>query len=124
MAKVKSEDPEIQEVKTEKYFLTRVVREGGYFANIPTEEGSAKADSFEVSKGHREKRRDKNTGNVKRQFIMGSVVEDDKETGRDYFENLTDFQIHILAQAGVITLNKEQGDKYNSWLEGFYKNRR
>jgi hypothetical protein len=118
-----SEEVENQ-VKTEKYFLTETVKESGYFANLPTEEGSAKLDNFQVSKGRRQPTRDRNTGNMVKKYIMGSVIENEKETGKDYFENLTDFQIHILAQAGVIVLNKEQGQKYNSWLEGVYKNRR
>jgi hypothetical protein len=94
--------------------LGRTVREQGYFANIG-------GRAFIVSKGHREVQIDERDGNKKRTFVYGSVIEGKKETGKDFFENLTGYQIHLLAKAGVIILNKEQGDAYSQWLKEFYK---
>jgi hypothetical protein len=111
----KTEENQEEVKKTETFKLKKAVKEQGYFVNIG-------GRPFNVSKGHREPVRDEHTGNMKKQFVYGSVIENKKETGKDYFENLTDYQIHLLAQAGVIELTKEQGEKYNSWLAEFYKN--
>lgn len=59
----------------------------------------------------------------KENFSSVQIDYDNMEhTGKDYFENLTPLEIHNLAVAKVIKLNKAQGEIYNKWLnEVLYK---
>ena len=99
MAKVVKED-------TEKYQINPTVLFDGYSAVIDGRQ-------FAVSNGHIEKKKNFVTNKTTKVRIGGSVVEDGKETGLDYFTDLSPLQLHKLTQANVIILTETQGKEYN-----------
>lgn len=110
------------EVKIEKYKIRDRILEEGYFGEIEDRK-------FIVSPAKKDVMVDPSTG-TKRNAITkyGTVLvpapdtmEGTFDTGKNYFENLTPLDIHILVCAKVIDLNKAQGKVYNEWLKTFYK---
>lgn len=98
----------------EKFMIAPNVLMTGYFATID-------GRNFAVTRAERKTSFDPSQGKQIKKVMPGSVFEDDKATGKDYFENLTDKQIHILVSAGVITLTKEQDARYKKYLNELYK---
>jgi len=95
----------------EQFKLTEHVRDTGYFAEIPKEIGSKDTRNFAVSPMET-KTVPTATGIKTTKKIPGSVMDGENVTGKDYFEDLTAYQIHILSHARVIHLTPEQIEKY------------
>jgi len=99
-------------VKKEQYKISRLILEQGYNADIPFEKDGEKKRRFIITRGKFQLVPDPVTGQEKRRMVLGSVFEGGQSTGKSYFEDLTVYQVHILAHAGVIELTKDQGENY------------
>ena len=100
-----------KEEKKEQYKISRHILEQGYNADIPFEKDGEKKRRFIVTRGKVQLIPDPRTGQEKRQMVLGSVF-DGQSTGKQYFEDLTVYQVHILANAKVIELTAQQGEIY------------
>lgn len=115
MAKAKEVSSVKAETKKqpEQFKITPDVLKAGYYAVIDDR-------TFAVTRGEKKTTFTPGQGQTKT-FVPGSVFENDKPTGKDYFEDLTDNQMHILLCARVISLTPKQNERYQKYLNGLYK---
>lgn len=93
---------------SESYLITQKIFEQGYFGVID-------GKTFLVTKGEIKFVPDGKTGNKVRKLVPGKVMENEAETDKKTFDDLTPLQVHELVQAGVVTLNGDQTLAYSKW---------
>ena len=102
-----------KKVMAKKYQITSNILMEGYFSTIESRD-------FAVTKGETKITFTEN-GKQVRKLMPGSVFESGKPTEKDYFEDLSDMQIHELYVAGVIELDDTQKKAYDKFIIEFYK---
>jgi hypothetical protein len=99
----------VMEVTEEIYKLSDYVKQFGYFAEINNKRFIVRKNI--IGEVYNE------VGNAVRGIVETAKAVVNNEEQGEGFKNLESNEIHILARAGVIKLNKKQSKEYQKWFK-------